>query len=225
MRIAPSIMCSKPWDVKTYIEKFEQCDISLVHYDVMDGNYVPNISIGSLMYKSIHEISDIPLDLHLMVVNPDVAIDYFDIRPGDYVSFHPDTLKNPALLLNKIRSKGAKAGIAISPKVSLDYVVDLANDIDFTLIMGVEPGFSGQRMFPETVQKLKDTKQIALEHNENLEIHVDGDCKPENALKAYKAGAEVCVVGSALINNDLDPAKFEQTLNDYMHEFNELKNA
>lgn len=215
MKIAPSIMCSKPWDVKTYVEKFEECDIPMIHFDVMDGNYVPNISIGTYMYSCLHEITDIPLDLHLMVLNPDVAIDYFDVKAGDYVSFHPDTIDDPALLLKKIKSIGAKAGIAISPKISLDYVKDLATDVDFVLIMGVEPGFAGQRMLPETEQKVTDLKKIKQDLGLDIEIFVDGDCCPKNFKKVINAGADGCVVGSALINQNLQPQEFVSTLNEF----------
>ncbi len=212
-------MCAKPWDVKTYVENFEKCKIPMIHYDVMDGNYVPNISIGPAMYKAIHDISEIPLNLHLMVQNPDVALDYFDVKKSDYVSFHPDTLANPALLTNKIRLKGCKAGIAISPKIPLDYIFDLANDIDFVIVMGVDPGFSGQKMFPDTPERVNDVVKIKDQNNLNIEIFVDGDCKAENAKKVVAAGADGCIVGSALINDKTKADDFEQTLNDYLNTF------
>lgn len=212
MKIAPSIMCSRPWDVKTYIEKFKECDIPLIHCDVMDGNYVPNISIGTLMYSSLHKITDIPLDLHLMVLNPDVAIDYFDVRPNDYVSFHPDTIKDPRALLEKIKKKGAKAGIAISPKISLDYLNDFIDILDFILIMGVEPGFSGQKMLSQTTEKVSQARKTISQSNLDIEIWVDGDCQPKNFSKVINSGADGCVVGSALIKPDWNAQDFPQTL-------------
>ena len=165
MKIAPSIMCSAPWDVKTYVKKFEETKIPLIHYDVMDGNYVPNISIGTGEFADIHSITDLPIDLHLMVLNPGDAVDYFKVQKDDYVSFHPDTVDNPKDVLKKIKSKGAKAGIAISPKISLDYAKDLIEYLDFVLIMTVEPGFAGQRMLPECIDKVAALSKMRSENN------------------------------------------------------------
>ena len=165
MKIGPSIMCSAPWDVKTYIKKFEETNIPIIHYDVMDGNYVPNISIGTGEFADIHSITNLPIDLHLMVLNPDQAVEYFDVKPGDYVSFHPENSEDPAALLCKIKAKGAKAGIAISPKISLDYVKDLNENLDFVLIMTVEPGFAGQRMLPECINKVAELNKMRIDNN------------------------------------------------------------
>lgn len=221
MKIAPSIMCSKPWDVKIYVKKFEETGIPLIHYDVMDGNYVPNISIGTQIYANIHEITNLPLDLHLMVLNPDKAVDYFKVEPGDYVSFHPDTIDNPGALLKKIKEKGAYAGVAISPKISLDYVSNLIENLDFVLIMTVEPGFAGQRMIPECIDKVSELSKLRKDNNWDIEIWVDGDCAPKNARKVVDAGANGCVVGSALINANNDANDFDKTLDKYLREFNE----
>lgn len=220
MKIAPSIMCSKPWDVKTYVEKFEETDIPLIHYDVMDGNYVPNISIGTQIYANIHEITYLPLDLHLMVLNPDKAVDYFKIMPNDYVSFHPDTIDDSESLLKKIRDKHAKAGIALSPKISLDYVSQLIDNLDFVLIMSVEPGFAGQRMLPASIEKVAELNKMRNDNNWKFEIFVDGDCAPKNASKVVDAGADGCVVGSALINSNNEAKDFANTLKNYLEEFN-----
>lgn len=219
MKIAPSIMCSKPWDVATYIKKFEETGVHLIHYDVMDGNYVPNISIGTGMYAAIHEISNIPIDLHLMVQNPDVAVDYFNILAGDHVSFHPETAEKPDVLLKRILSKGAYAGIALSPKVSLDYVGQLIEFLDFVLIMTVEPGFAGQRMIPECVDKVAELSKMREKNSWGFEIFVDGDCSPRNARKVIEAGANGCVIGSALINPNNKAENFDNTLADYMKEY------
>ena len=147
------------------MEKFEETGIPLIHYDVMDGNYVPNISVGTGEYADIHSITDLPLDLHLMVLNPEQAVEYFKVMPGDYVSFHPENSEDPAALLDKIRGLGAKAGIAISPKISLDYARDLIDHLDFVLIMTVEPGFAGQRMLPECIDKVAELSKIRSDNN------------------------------------------------------------
>lgn len=170
MKIGPSIMCSAPWDVKTYIKKFEETNIPIIHYDVMDGNYVPNISVGTGEFADIHSITDLPIDLHLMVLNPDQAVEYFDVKPGDYVSFHPENSEDPAALLCKIKDKGAMAGIALSPKISLDYANELIDNLDFVLIMTVNPGFAGQRMLPECVDKISELSEMRAKNNWDIEI-------------------------------------------------------
>lgn len=221
MIISPSIMGAKPWDVKTYVEQFEKTGIDMIHFDVMDGNYVPNISIGTGMYADIHKISDMPLDLHLMVVNPDVAIDYFDVQEGDWVSFHPEMCPAPYTLLQRIKKLGAQAGIAVSPGTSLSHIKELSTGLDFVIIMGVEPGFSGQRMLPGTINKVERVVALRKELGREFKIIVDGDCAPKNARKVVDAGVDGCVVGSALINDKYPAAEFDKMLADYKREFEE----
>ena len=220
MIISPSIMGAKPWDVKDYVESFEKTGIDMIHYDVLDGNFAPNISIGTGMFSAIHEISDMPIDLHLMVINPDVALDYFKVKKGDWVSFHPETVYAPYKLLTRISDLGANAGIAISHGTSLSNIQELYTALDFVIIMGVEPGFSGQKMLPGTIDKVKRVVDLRNKLNADFKILVDGDCSPKNARKVVDAGIDGCVVGSALINDKYPAKEFDKMLADYMAEFN-----
>mgnify|MGYP000975480821 FL=1 len=113
--ISPSIMCVKPWEIRDYIASFEEKNIDLIHFDVMDGHFVPNIMLGTNIYSAIKEITDIPVDIHLMCEEPEQYIEYFNVCKGDWVSFHPEATRQPYRFLQKIRERGCKAGIAPIP--------------------------------------------------------------------------------------------------------------
>lgn len=211
-------MCSKPWDVLAYVRQFESCGIELIHYDVMDGNFVPNIMLGTGEYKDIHEVTEIPLDLHLMCVNPDVAVDYFDIKENDRVCFHPQTVGDPKSLLEKIRGLGAYAGLAFNPKYSLYDIEKYKDLIDFVLLMSVEPGFAGQKILPEAFDKIQNAAKIKEELKMDFDIMVDGNCNPENVKKMISSGANQFVIGSALLNNNNQAEHFEQDYINYKQE-------
>lgn len=187
----------------------------MIHYDVMDGNYVPNIMLGTETYKAIHGVTDIPIDLHLMCSNPDKAVDYFDIKKNDRVCFHPQTIDASYSLLKKIKDLGAKAGIAFNPGTPIGYIDEFQDLLDFVLIMGVEPGFSGQKMLPHTFNKLARVQELRNQYNLNFEIFVDGDCTAENAKKLLLAGVDGVAVGSALIRSDTPASDFSKTYKNY----------
>lgn len=215
LRVFPSIMCSKPWDMLTYIKEFEKCNIEAIHCDVMDGNFVPNLALGSGIFRDIHNQTNIPLDLHLMCQNPDEAFDYFDVRKGDRVSFHPQTIDNSDILLRNIKEKGAWAGLALNPAISIDCLVQYKDLLDFVLIMSVEPGFAGQRMIPESLNKIEELCKKRNEWGLNFDIFVDGDCTAVNAKQMSMRGADGFVVGSALINSKNKACDFKNTYNEY----------
>ena len=217
-KFSPSIMCSKPWDVLTYVRQFESCGIDLIHYDVMDGNFVPNIMLGTGEYKDVHEVTDIPLDLHLMCINPDVAVDYFDVKDNDRVCFHPQTIDDPYTLLKKIKSKGAHAGLAFNPKYPLDDIEKFKDQIDFVLLMSVEPGFAGQKILPDAFEKIQKAAKLKDNLKMDLDIMVDGNCNPENVKKMISSGANQFVIGSALLNNNNQANNFTNDYEKYKQE-------
>ncbi|MDO5328700.1 MAG: ribulose-phosphate 3-epimerase [Coriobacteriia bacterium] len=215
-KFAPSIMCSKPWDMLTYVKEFEKSNIDMIHFDVMDGNFVPNIMLGSEDYKALHEVTKLPLDLHLMCINPAEAFTYFDVKEGDQVSFHPETCKGPYKLLQAIKNKGAKAGFAFSPATPITYIDEVKEILDFVLIMSVEPGFAGQKFLPDALNKIK---RVA-DKNLNIDIFVDGNCNSGNVAKAFNAGATGVVIGSALLNKNNKAENFSQDFKSYLHALN-----
>lgn len=218
--IYPSIMCAKAWDVKKFVEVFEKVGITSIHYDVMDGHYVPNIVLGTPVFNDIHSISNLPIDVHLMCEKPEVFVDYFNFRENDMCCFHPECCRQPYRLLQYIKSKGVKAGLAISPAVSLDYVVNCLPAIDYVLFMAINPGFAGQTMLPNAIEKLEKLSKICKNADHKIEIVVDGNTKPENARKMIAAGATGLVAGTTLKVNE-SPDQFEQGYNDYIKAIHE----
>lgn len=217
--ISPSIMCVKPWEIPEYIAAFEGKNIDLIHFDVMDGHFVPNIMLGTNIYAAIKEITNIPVDIHLMCEDPGQYIDYFKICKGDWVSFHPETTRQPYRILQKIRELGCKAGIALNPGTPVQYVEEMKSVLDFILVMAVEPGFSGQKMVPDHLDKLRRIKSIIEDSNLETEIIVDGNTTIENSKKMLDAGATGFVAGtSSLIRHGA--AGFSKAYDEFMEQLN-----
>lgn len=190
----------------------------MIHYDVMDGTFVPNIMLGTCEFSDIHEVTDLSIDLHLMCINPDVAVDYFDVRKNDRVCFHPQTVANPASLLKKIKCMGALAGIALSPKTPIEIIEELAFEFDYILLMSVEPGFAGQKILPEAFDKIRSTANLRAKIGMDFDILVDGNCNPENVKKMIDNGANQFVIGSALLNDTIKAEDFCDAYKSYKNE-------
>lgn len=193
-----------------YAQVFEQVGIDMIHYDVMDGQYVPNISLGTGHFAALREVSCLPRDLHLMTLTPEVTYTYFDVQPGDRVSFHPDTCADSKALLESIHSLGAKAGIVLSPKITTDYIKEFAGHFDFVLVMAVEPGFGGQKMLASHYDKLSKVKACVDKYCPGTEIQVDGNITIQNIVKNIKAGANSFVMGSAIVGKPGGPDAFPE---------------
>ncbi len=213
--IYPSIMCCKPWDIKEYIEEFEKHDITSIHFDVMDGHYVPNIMLGSAFFKDIASITKLPIDVHLMVEKPELFIDYFAFRKNDYCCFHPETTNQPYRLLQHIRSKGVKAGYAISPAITVDYIANSLGVLDYVLVMSINPGFASQTMVPDHIAKLKTISEICKSADHKIEIIVDGNTNVENTKKMIANGADGVVAGTSSMLK-YGPETFDKYYSDYM---------
>ena len=185
--ISPSIMCIKPWEIREFIAAFEEKNIDLIHFDVMDGHFVPNIMLGTNIYAAIKEITDIPVDIHLMCEEPEHYIGYFNVCKGDWVSFHPEATRQPYRILKMIRDRGCKAGIALNPGTPVQYVEEMKSVLDFILVMAVEPGFAGQKMVPDHLDKLRRIRSIIDDSNLDIDIIVDGNTTIENSKKMLDA--------------------------------------
>lgn len=199
-KITPSMMCADVFDIKETIAVFEKQNIEYLHIDVMDGQFVPNYQLGTDYCKMLKRHTNIPLDIHLMVENPENKLSWFDIGEGDYVSVHYETTKHLQRTLAAIKATGAKAMVALNPATPLcvlDYVLD---DIDAVLIMTVNPGYAGQKLIPATIEKIKQLRQL-LDSNgySNVEIEVDGNVNFPNAKLMRDAGADIFVAGSSSI--------------------------
>ena len=213
--ISPSIMCSTPSDMEAYIRQFEKCGIDTIHFDVMDGHFVPNVMLGVRDYQAIKRMTDIPVDIHLMTTAPDVFIDYFNPLPGDWVSFHPETSHHPHRLLQKIQSLGCKAGIALSPGTSVEYVQNMASVFDFVLVMAVNPGFAGQKMVADHLDKQRRIRDVIAATGKHIDIIIDGNTTAANSKLMIEAGATGMVVGTSSMMKE-GPGGFERGYRAYI---------
>src|ERR671925_941359 len=198
MKIAPSILSSDFSRLKDEIQAVEAAEADWLHVDVMDGHFVPNITIGPVVVESIRKVTTIPLDVHLMITDPDKYSPEFIKAGADWVSIHPETCPNPNATLQKIRKLGAKSSVAVNPDVPLAVVERCFPDIDMILMMTVFPGFGGQAFIPEVLPKIEQARKMIDEKNLPILVEADGGIKADNIATVVRAGAEVIVSGSGI---------------------------
>lgn len=215
MKILPSVMCCQAATQMAYIKAFEEMGMSAIHFDVMDGHYVPNVMLGVRDYQEMKRQTSLPIDLHLMTDKPEEFLEIFQPQPGDWVSFHPETAANPYRLLQAIRDRGCRAGIALSPGVSVGYITELRSVIDFVLVMAVNPGFAGQKMVPDHLDKLQRIQQAVKACPNEVDIIVDGNTTLENSKKMLEGGATGIVVGTSSLLK-YPPQEFPQACAAYV---------
>lgn len=209
--IAPSILAANYKNLAADFTMLNGSKADLVHVDVMDGVFVPNISFGQMIVKEMHSMSERPLDVHLMIVEPEKHIDSFiDIKP-EYLTFHYEATHHPHRLMHYIKSKEVKAGIAINPHTSVDLLDDVLEGLDLVCIMSVNPGFGGQKFIYRTLDKVRKLKTKITERNLDTIIEIDGGVGLQNAEALLKAGADVLVAGSSVFKSD-DPLKTMERL-------------
>lgn len=199
-KISPSMMCADPLALGKVIKTFEASGIEMLHIDIMDGHFVPNITLGTDYIKSIRALTDIPLDIHMMVENPENMLDYFSFGEGDWVSVHAESTRHLQKVLAKIRELGAKPMVALNPATPISVIENVLEDIDGILVMSVNPGFAGQKCIPSTLKKCKALREwldgMGYGH---IEIEIDGNVSFENAAAMADAGANIFVVGTSSI--------------------------
>jgi len=198
MKIAPSILSSDFSRLKDEIQAVESAGADWLHVDVMDGHYVPNITIGPVVVESIRKVTRLPLDVHLMITDPDKYAPEFIKAGADWVSIHPETCKEPKATLKKIRDLGAKASIAVNPDIPLDKVEAYFPDIDMVLMMTVFPGFAGQAFIEDVLPKITAARRQIKESGLSVLVEADGGIKADNIGRVVQAGAEVIVSGSGI---------------------------
>jgi ribulose-phosphate 3-epimerase len=198
VKIAPSILSSDFSRLKDEIQAVEAAGADWLHVDVMDGHFVPNITIGPVVVESIRRVTTIPLDVHLMITDPDKYAPEFIKAGADWISIHPDTCADPNASLRKIRELGAKASIAVNPDVPVENVHACLPNIDMILMMTVFPGFGGQAFIPEVLPKIEHVREIVKQRKMPIVIEADGGIKIDNIDRVVRAGAEVIVSGSGI---------------------------
>ncbi len=200
-KLAPSILSADFGNLLADIKKVETGGADLLHIDVMDGHFVPNITIGPLILESIKGRTNIPFDVHLMIENPDLYIEDFVKAGASIITAHVEASNHIHRTIQNIKSQGVKAGISINPGTSLSSIEYILDEIDMVLIMSVNPGFGGQKFIPSALDKIKSLRKIISDRKLNIEIEVDGGIKLENASKVIEAGADILVAGSAIFHS------------------------
>lgn len=194
--ISASFLACNFLNLKKEIDKAEQSGVDWIHYDVMDGVFVKNISFGEPVLKSISPIISLPIDVHLMIVDPIRYIDNYADLGADGITFHYEAAEDVQAVIDKIRSRGLKAGISIKPKTPVEKIIQYIDKVDMVLVMTVEPGFGGQVFLTETLDKIREVRSYIDKHNLSVRLQVDGGINSKTAELVKEAGADVLVSGS-----------------------------
>ena len=193
-------MCVDFFGLERAIRDFEAYGIELIHVDIMDGEFVPNFTLGTDFIKALKKNTDIPLDIHLMINDPESKLDWFEFGEGDYVSIHAESTRHLHKALSAIRARGAKAMVAINPGTPISAIECVLDEIDAVLVMTVNPGFAGQKLVRSTLKKIKELREhLDRRGYSHVEIEVDGNVSYENAALMNEAGANIFVAGTSSI--------------------------
>ena len=198
--VSPSVLAADFAKLGDELKKIEKAGATYAHLDVMDGVFVPNISFGAPMISSIRKASDLIFDVHLMITEPQRYIDDFIKAGADIITIHYESCEDPHEVIKYIKSKEVKAGLSIKPATPAEAVYSMLRDLDMLLVMTVEPGFGGQKMMPEQLEKVRKIRKYANANRIKIDIEVDGGLNADNVGMATAAGANVIVAGSAVYN-------------------------
>jgi ribulose-phosphate 3-epimerase len=203
--IAPSILSADFGALREDVAMVEAAGADMIHVDVMDGHFVPNLTIGPPVVKALKRCTDLPLDVHLMIENPDETIDWYLDAGADYLTVHVEACTGLQSVVGRIREGGARAGVSLNPDTPVETLGDIVGEIDMVLVMSVNPGFGGQSFIPGSSQKLSDVAGLARERGSEVLIAVDGGIDATTASEAVGGGARMLIAGSAVFCAD-DPA-------------------
>ncbi len=202
VKISPSILSADFSKLGEEIKKAEKAGADLIHVDVMDGHFVPNITIGPPVVKAIKKVTSLPLDVHLMIEDPDKYIEAFAKAGADIITVHAEASTHLHRSIQYIKDNKVKAGVSLNPATPLDVLDFILSEVDMVLVMSVNPGFGGQEFIPQSLGKIKMLKDMIEKKKYKVEIEVDGGINVDNAGDVAKAGADILVMGNAFFNSE-----------------------
>jgi ribulose-phosphate 3-epimerase len=198
IKLAPSILSADFSRLGEEIQNIERAGADLIHIDVMDGHFVPNITLGPMILKDLEGKTKLPFDIHLMIENPERFIESFVTVNTQIITVHAEACTHLHRVIQQIRSYGIKAGVSFNPATPLDALEYIMADIDLILIMSVNPGFGGQKFIPSSMEKIRRAKELVLQKNPKIELEIDGGITLENVKAVKDAGVDIVVAGSAI---------------------------
>ena len=217
--LSPSLLSADFYNLKDDIEELNRLGVKYLHLDIMDGNFVPNISYGPGLIKKLRPHTDMIFDTHLMVESPERYIEDFAKAGSDIITIHPESTKHVHRAIQQIKTLGKKAGLVLNPHTHESILEYLIDDLDLVLVMSVNPGFGGQKFIPQALDKLVRIKKIIKERNPSCILEIDGGVKVDNVRQVLDTGANLIVSGSGVFNSDgieANVRKFEEIFRKYI---------
>ncbi|MCH8009717.1 MAG: ribulose-phosphate 3-epimerase [Chloroflexi bacterium] len=206
IKIAPSFLTADLGRIADEVRAVEAAGADYLHLDVMDGHFVPPISFGAIVIEAINKVTDLPLDVHLMIEQPERQLESFAEAGADILNVHAEVCDDLPAIIAQIKALGCRAGVGLNPETAISAIAASMEEIDQVLVMGVHPGWGGQALIPETIEKIRDLRARLNERGLGTDIEIDGGVKVHNAAECAAAGANVLVAGSVVFNDNASVA-------------------